>query len=484
MADVTPDPGYVIKAAATGSGMKVFVNVCRSEDAEKPSSAKQIVRGGRFGLSWTIPHTLTEQVISTDGSRYQTYRVFDFHVHPDTCRMAETNKQFKTMLNELAVEAVAGEFNVWLNVRKLQFPKIKYKTAQVLSSKKGVLVPRGSSGAKTEVSDNRNVPTHCKQQHIELSVDSEKSEVPHQKTTVHGDADIDANNNKFTVPKYTVTFSSDRKVPVVNGVAYSQLLLVDIELPFVDTALSIDLYAFQKSLSLTSTGEVQYKLKIDLPCAVDENYSFARFTKSRKVLHVMMPVLIDSSACISSAESSYGIASNPDETLTTESVMNADNVSACSVSKPAEIAAGQKDLISVSAGDELVNCSTNIDSHMLQFSHSQYLETVSFVFSVKNIVPGSVSVNFIPDSACKIEMDQEVHDSLVPSHMCWFVKFDEDCKCKNDGYTVDVSDVSVTLAIAKDSHCHYMWSTFWTGPDIMHLEVRYILQLIDFFVHF
>jgi len=395
MADVTADPGYVIKAAATGNGTKVFVNVCSRESVDKPSSAKQIARGGRFGLSWTIPHTVTEQLI--DGSRYQTCRVFDFQVHPDTCRMAETNKHFKNMLNELAVGAVAGEFNVSLNVRKLHFPKIKYKTLQVHSQKKAVPVPPGSSETIAEVSDKKTILNACKQQTIEISADGRTSEVlPWKKTTVHADADIDANNNRFTAPTYTVTFSPDRQVPVVNSVTYSQLLLVDIELPCVDSALSIDLYVFEKSLSLVSTGPVQYKLEIDLPCVVDENCSFARFTKSRKVLHVMMPVLTSSSACTSSAESSSVIASDSGEPLVSESVVNTDSVSAFSV-LPSEAAGGQKDL---SAVDESVNYSTNVDGRMPQFSHSQDLETVK------------LGADSWDDDSCKRECEDD-DDKLV-----------------------------------------------------------------------
>jgi len=492
MADVIPDPAYVIKAAATGSGLKVFVNVCKKESVERPSSTKQKARGGRFGLSWTIPHTLTEQVIN--GSRYnQTYRVFDLQVHPDTCRMAETNSRFKNMLNELAVEAVTREFNIHLNVRKLQFPKIKYKAVQVLSRKKDVPMPLDSSGAGDEVSDKGNVRNVFKQQNIKLSVDSGKSDVPHQEktklhTSVHDDTVIDTNNNKFTAPKYTVTFSADKEVPVVNGVSFSQMLVVNIELPFVDSALVIDLYVFDKRLSLVSTGHVQYKLEIDLPCVIDVNYSFAKFTKSRKVLHVIMPALTSSSTCTSSVESSSVTAADPHEVLASKSDVNTDDVPTCAI-LPADTTCGQKvDLVSVSdevehAADKSVHCLTNVDSHVLQFSHRQDLETVSFDFCVKDVIPSSISVNFISDRMCKIEMDKGDSDGAVLSHICCFLKFDEACKCKDDGCTVDVTDVSVMLVIAKASQCHHMWNTFWTGLDTTNLEVRYILCIVVFSVH-
>ena len=479
VADATPDPGYVIKAVATGSRMKVFVNVCKKESVEGPSQAKQIARGGRSGLSWTIPHTLTEQVIN--GS----YRVFDFQVHPDACRMAETNNRFKNMLNELAIGAVAGEFNVHVNVRKLQFPKIKYKAVQVLSRKNASPVPQGCSEATAEVSDKGNLVNVFKQQNITLSVDNRRSEVAYQKPKSQiVDANFDANNNKFAEPKYTVTLVADKEVPVASG-SFLQVLAVDIELPLVDSAQTLSLFVFEKCLSLMSTGHVRYKLKIDLPCVVDENYSFAKFIKSRRVLHVIMPVLTSSSTHASSDESSSVTSSDPGVTFVSESNLNiTDNDSACSF-PPTEIVCDQeadhKRVLDEYTADEAVHSLTSMDSLVLQFSHRQDLKTVGFVFCVKDVVPSSVSVNFISDRICKIEMDQGASDGDVLSHMCYFLKFDEDCKCKDDGCTIHVTDVSVTLIIAKASQCHHMWNTFWTGSDITHLEVRYIQCVIDLY---
>jgi len=460
-ADVTPDPGYVIKAFAGGTGMKVFVNICKKESVEKPSPANQTAHSGRFGLSWTIPHVLTEQVVN--GSRCNhTYQVFDFQVHPDTCRMAETNNRFKHMLNELAVGAVAGEFGIHLNVTKLQFPKMKYKVVQAVSRKKDVTVPQSISRGKAEVSGKGNILNFAKQQNTALSVDNSKPDMPNHKTESQTLVDIDA-NNEFTAPNYTVTLSASEEVPVVNGVTFSQMLVVGIELPLVDSALAINLDVFEKSLYLTSTGTVWYKLEIDLPCVVDENHSCAKFLKSRKVLRVMMPVLTSYSTVESHS------TSGPCEILAVKSDVNTECVSSYPAD-PIKVACGQKaDLISTE--DEYA---INEYGHVLQFSDAQDLETVRLNFSIMGVVPSSVCVSFISSRIWKIQMDKGIGYDIL-SHMCCFLKFDEDCECRDDGYTIDVTDVRVTLVIVKASHCHHMWNTFWTGPDIDHLEVRYIL---------
>ena len=141
---------------------------------------------------------------------------------------------------------------------------------------------------------------------------------------------------------------------------------------------------------------------------------------------------------------------------------------------PAEIACGEEADLTTAKYEhdvsEYEQCSTN--SEVLQFSCGQDLENVQLIFSIKDVVPSSVYVDFISDRMCKIEMDKEVGDGTDVSHMCYFLKFDEDCRCKDDDCTVDTNAVSVLLRIAKDSQCHHLWNTFWTGPDIEHLKVR------------
>jgi len=474
-ADVIPDPGYVIKGSAFCNGIKVFINVCKKESIGNPSPAKQIARGGRSGLSWTVPHALTEQVVSK-----QPYRVFDFHVHPDTCRMAKTNNRFKTMLNELAVGAVAREFDVHLNARKLQFPKIKYKGVQSAVCKKGTKVTQNSSDTTAEVADNLEALNCSEPHHAKLSVDNCKSEIPDSEiekpyTVVGDDAAVDPNNNNFTMPKYNVTVKVNRELPVINGSTFSQILVVNIELPLVSCASAINLDVFEKSLKLTSSGAVRYKLEIDLPCVIDENHSFAKFLKSRKVLYVTLPILSSLTPCISSAESSS--AGSSGIMLVSESDVNVE-YSLTDSATSAEIAPVQKADVIISAKDEhdaneSVHCYTNIDNDAPQFFQSQDFETVSFIFTIDGVVPSSVSVSFISDVCCKIDMAKGVVDGSELSHVCCFLKFEDDCKCKDEGFTVDATDDKVVLIIAKASHCHHMWNTFWTGPDINHLQVRH-----------
>ena len=471
--DVTPEPGYVIKASASGAGMKVFVNVCRKDSVEKPSPAKQTARDGLAGLSWTIPHTLTEQVVNGSHNK-QTYRVFDFYVHPDTCRMAETNSRFKSMLNELAIGAIAQEYNVEVNVRKLHFPKMKYKTMQIDTLKKDTSVLQGSTGPTgdmAELSHTEKVVECCKQQNVH----SNKSEIPDQEKkktlkVIDVGADIDDNNNKFTVPKHAVTCLANEEMRAVNDVTFSQMLVVDIELPLVSSPLAINLDVFEKHLNLLSTGAVRYKLEIDLPCVVDENCSFAKFVKSRKVLHVTMPVLSNSNCAMSNKS---GLSEDPGKILVSKSDVNTEfNTefvstnslgSTDAASQDADLSMPTKDECS---SDKSLNCLTN-----MHLSYTQDLESVSFSFMINSVLSSTVSASFISDTLCKIEMDKVVGDDVL-SHLCCFLKFDDDCECKDDGYTVNVMDDSVMLIAKKASESHHTWNTFWTGPDINHLEVR------------
>lgn len=476
LGDEIPDPGYVIKASS--DGMIFLINVCKKESIGKPSSVKHRTHGSHNGLSWTIPHTLLERIVGSH--RKPPCRVFDLSVHPDACRMAETNNRFKNTLNELAVKAVATEFNVHLNVRKLQFPKM-FKGSQVIDHQVSVPPLQDSSEALKEVS-NEMTPSCYEQQNTEILVDSSKSEMPgkdksQEQSRAVLNVDADSNNNHFTVPKYSVKFAANEEVPVVNGVKFSQTLLVDIELPLVNSALAVILDVFKKSLKLTSTGIVQYKLEIDLPCVIDESCSFAKFVKSRKMLHITMPVLTSSSTL--PVESNF--LSDRGKILGSESNMDADYLSSSDIAEVTSF--GENTDLDKSgkdehATDEAVSCLANVESGILHLSHRQDFETVTFLFSLKCVVPGSVSVSFISDTMCKIEMDKAVDDSGDLSCMCWFLKFDENCKCKDGSCTVDVTKENVVLVFSKASQCHHIWDTFWTGPGIDHLEVRCCMYLI------
>merc|ERR1712013_752308 len=67
-------------------------------------------------------------------------------------------------------------------------------------------------------------------------------------------------------------------------------LVVQVDLPLLDSANGVDLDVQEKSLSLVREEAPCYRLNIDLPFPVDEEKGSAKFDKSKKVLGVSLPV--------------------------------------------------------------------------------------------------------------------------------------------------------------------------------------------------
>ena len=99
--DVTfihPVGGHVIKSCLE-SGERIFINICKSEVIGKPST-NAASKNGKRGMQWSLPHSFTPPRDDFDKSQRKC-KVFDVVFHPDTYRMAETNKDLKTWFTRL-----------------------------------------------------------------------------------------------------------------------------------------------------------------------------------------------------------------------------------------------------------------------------------------------------------------------------------------------------------------------------------------------
>jgi len=98
-------------------------------------------------------------------------------------------------------------------------------------------------------------------------------------------------------PQYSIKYRSstdmqDHVIQPQENVVSSRPkeLVVQVELPLLDSANGVDLDVQEKSLSLVREEAPCYRLHIDLPFPVDEEKGSAKFDKSKKVLGVSLPV--------------------------------------------------------------------------------------------------------------------------------------------------------------------------------------------------
>lgn len=104
-----PQPGYVIKtwgSVNNRSSEKIFINVCSDENVAKPESKRAVeATGGRKGVQWSIPYSLTKARRDMDKAGMSCL-VYDVIFHPNALALSEKNAAMRGLLNDTALEAV------------------------------------------------------------------------------------------------------------------------------------------------------------------------------------------------------------------------------------------------------------------------------------------------------------------------------------------------------------------------------------------
>ena len=521
---VNPEPGYVIKTTVGGK-VKAFINVCKNENVGKPSSVKKVGDDGRPGLSWTLPHSFTPPREDLDREKSKC-QIFDFVVHPDTYRMAETNTRFKKMINDLVLEGIRKQFDVEPDTKNVKFPKLKYKgtpTPTVIRTRVSESSPAANSDPSDIVSrfpypyDNQTSAEKAKQREDEYAqkhltkkkVSEKKNEnKEHEEDKKESEADSD-----FAVPKYTITHRSEvdyqdyASIPDLRRQnTHPKALVVEVFLPLLSSAVPIQLDIFERQLKLVSTKPAKYKLEIMLPYAVDENQGSARFDKVRRKLVVTLPVVPAASKTdflqvgndLSAASGDRSFKEEDGEQVTRDDdtdngfVLNLPNQSA---DKPLieEISSTVEQEINAdmpTTGDlESVNSQNKISTQetekvgktderssfsvtyvLPQFNCTQTSQAVRFDFFVFKVSHESVSVIPLSPNAFQLKM-VSVGEGGFPVHYSCCVSFDDKCNIVTNGLQLEVTKDKVVLSLFKDSQSVGWWNKYSVGTGPTSLEV-------------
>ena len=134
---VHPKPGYVLKTTINGK-TKCFINIATNENVDKPSFTKSNETNGKQGVHWSLPHCLAGPRDDVDHES-KTCTVYDVIFSPDTYRMAQTNRQFMTMVEDSALDSIESNFNCKLDRNNIKRPKMKFKgvpTATIIRKKR------------------------------------------------------------------------------------------------------------------------------------------------------------------------------------------------------------------------------------------------------------------------------------------------------------------------------------------------------------
>lgn len=271
---VRPVPGYVVKTSADGV-RKVFVNICACDVLQKPISRR--VGGGDH---WSLPNCLSPAREDYDNAR-KPCDVFDVIFHPDVLELAKRGDSLKNMVEDTALSMIEKNNDVVLDKTNLKYPKISYKGfARPLVIRNQIKdFQQSAEPESTELPEfPYKPPVDRPVQHLDLGTLKQKS--------------------LFTVPKYVIKQRTDIDIQEHGynmnckmNAAIPKELIVEINLPLLDSSANVELDVLPKSLKLICHKPSKYKLEIDLPYNVKEEDGNATFDQSTKKLIVTLPVL-------------------------------------------------------------------------------------------------------------------------------------------------------------------------------------------------
>lgn len=427
-----PTPGYVIKTSVNGK-QKAFINICSNENINKPSSSAS-VKDGSKGLEWSVPHSLSppREDLDNKGVRCQVYDVL---FHPNTLHLTSKNRDFYSMVNNIALSAVESNFNVNLDKKNLKFPKLTYKGLQHVS----IMRKPTEDGPVEHTAEEQ--PLFDK---IYAEIDSQKP-VPQKKkktkNSKHKEEDPD-----YTTPKYLIKhrshidiqdFTNSRNATQDQNVPKE--LVLEVYLPLLRSSSDMQLDVTEKTVQLISEKPAKYKLFLTLPFQVLENKGTAKFDKELKKLVITLPVkrkvlfevTRDDSGVESDLNSPTSLESDDDKTYS-------EKPAHCDIDKSKDFNC-----------DQLTD--SFLDSNELyslpEFTFNIFDNVIAFTFHVKKVTESSVIKKILVEkSLVKIKFTA-VSSSFYPANYAFFVKFHSHLINNEEEVNVETWDNNVILQI-------------------------------------
>ncbi|XP_076316727.1 PIH1 domain-containing protein Nop17-like [Tachypleus tridentatus] len=331
---IHPKAGYVLKTTSGSTKQtKVFLNMCENENVNKPSCYRSMRDNKIKGLQWNIPHLLAPPRKDVD-KRGNSCMVYDVVFNPDTLYMAQKNKNFRTMIQEIAMKSVEDKFSVHLDQQNLHYSKMKYKgqpVPTIIRNKHEFVEASGNnksdspalclksiqssaSGNESEVKDTSVVLNSCGsdtmdldektvKNNIKLNVENSSScSMPYSKMENILDnmhfADVNKENNSLLVPKYSILYRNYRDFEdysIIPGKLIStqpKEIIITVELPLLYSTDDIELDVMKDSITLKSKKSgPQYHLQLQLPYSIDEDKGSAKFDRTKHNLIITLLVL-------------------------------------------------------------------------------------------------------------------------------------------------------------------------------------------------
>lgn len=471
---VRPQPGYVLKTSANGV-RKVFVNVCTCDVIQKPTN-----RLGSGGNHWSLPHCLSPVRQDYDKAR-KPCDVYDVVFHPEVLKLIKHGKSFKDMVEDTALTMVEKNNNVVLDKTNLKYPK---------SSFKGV---------------SRSLVIRKQIKDFQPSADLQNTEIPGcpykppvERPIQHHNLGELKQKSLFTVPKYIIKYRSDIDIQEhaynmhckMNAVIPKELI-VEINLPLLDSSTNVELDVLPKSLKLVCHKPSKYKLEVNLPYSVLEDEGNATFDQSTKKLIVRLPVLRTEPPLqyvkhlvteVKTCENSHGIDivnSNLDTDInSSENNINGQESKTMNGNEVIVTNGHHNENVNDNKNDTVCNSSENSnvavdDVHYIVPEHKFiYGENCILTLNVKNVDPSSINVIVINDKNLISGKFHSIGSGFFPIWFAFCIQIPSKSSLLKSKIKILPSDKNVVLEFSVNfiSDC----KKYWYGLDQGNLTIQSI----------
>lgn len=466
---INPEPGYVIKTSVDGT-KKAFINVCKSDKIQKPTSTRGSQSGAK-GVNWSLPYSQVHPRDDLDKSGKRCL-VYDVVFHPETHDLANKSKQFRSMLNETAIDAVENSFGVKLDRKNVKFPKLKYKGAVSNS-----ILRKKSENPPEKVDDdllNINFPYPVPDMNEKPKESNKRS------TNCSAGSKQDNDTTPYTTPTYLIKhrnpfdmqeYLNDKSAKI--NAAIPKELVVEIDLPLLSSTSDVVLDVMEDSLSLLSEKHAKYKLELNLPYKVCEDSGNAKFDKDQRKLIITLPVRrltgrrvadvgvedsgVESDTSYQTPESSSG----DDDGAESESQKSEENF-------PLENSELEPDkCVDSSRTNKLcVKSFLDPDKHYLlpAFTCNVFEDVIAFTLHVKNVDPSSVVHCFLENNCGVAVKFMSIGSGHFPVYHAFCVKFPNGACVEENCLNIETWDNNVVMQI-QFLECDHMPTEYFAGTD-------------------
>lgn len=170
-------------------------------------------------------------------------------------------------------------------------------------------------------------------------------------------------------------------------------LIIDIDLPLLNSTSECQLDVTKKSLQLISEKPAKYKLEIQLPYSVNEQNGNAKFDRSKRILCITLPVIRQPTPvnfdCSELKTEDSGVDSDEITSELITEISNSEHKSEIVEFRTRDDKEGKKEL------NELNFLDGDIEYQLPEFTVNVFKNIVAFTLHVKNVEPVSVSMKFI-----------------------------------------------------------------------------------------